>query len=345
MSAVAMPARLRLPHLVMAAAAVAAAGAMLRPFGGPGLVEAWLLAVVALSGLSAGALGLLMIGHLMSEDWLAPVRREAEALGLAIAVVAVLALPLAVSLDRLYPWADGDAALPSGRAAYLDPGFFLLRSAFYFATWIVLSFWIVRTRRKRRASAVGLALLGPTIVFAANDWVLSRDPQWWSSLFGFAYGVSQLLAALAFVLLLVLSRRAPDTRRLTSLERALLTLALLALWTWFSQFLIVWLADLPQEAQWYLVRLGSWGWLLGIVALPALFVAIAILVPTGVGRWTMLLGACLVLLHHAGHMVWLVRPGAAADRPWQAVLVVIGLAFVWGAAVAAVLPRLRSRGD
>lgn len=327
------------------AVAAAAAGFLLVAFGGPAVFEAWFLAFVILAGLSAGSLGLLMIGHLMSEDWLAPVRRDAEALCLAFPLLVVLAVPLAFRLDALYPWAGGDLSLPEGLAIYLRPAFFLLRSALYLAVWTGLAMWIARTRHVRRTSAIGLALLAPTIACAANDWVLSREPQWWSSLFGFAFGLSQVLAALAVVLTLVLSRRGPDTKRMISLERALLTLALLSLWTWFSQFLIVWLANLPDEAAWYLARLGEWRWVMVWVVLPTALAAIVILVPTGVGRWSMMAGAGLLVVHHLAHMIWLIRPGGKdAVALWLDAAMLAGLGAIFALWVSAAR-RFRPRPD
>ena len=234
-------------------------------------VEAWFFIFILAAGFATGSLGLLMIGHLMSE-WLTPVRAEAEAAALTAPLLVAFAVPLAFSLSALYPWTDrGALSLPPARAAYLTPSFFLIRGMLYLLVWTALALWITRTRRLRRTSAVGLALLAPTVTFAAADWVLSREPLWWSSLFGFSFAMSQLLAALAGAILISLLRpEHPSARRMQSLERALLTLAFLALWAWFVQFLIVWLGNLPHEVAWYLARSGPWLWVLCGGALPPL---------------------------------------------------------------------------
>lgn len=303
-------------------------------------LEAWYIAFVLAFGLVVGSLGLLMIGHLMSEDWLNPVRAEAEAAALTAPLLAAMALPLAFALRDLFPWAgEGAPRLPGPRAAYLSPGFFLARSLLYLGAWTALAVWITRTRRLRRASAVGLAVLTPTATFAANDWILSRDPLWWSGLYGFSFAVSQLLAALAGAILISLLRpEHPSAVRMQSLERALLTLALLALWAWFAPFLIVWLGNLPHEAAWYLARSGPWLWPLLAVALPALLLAVAILVPPGFGRRTMIAGSALLLLHHGAHMLWLLGPAARRDPVTGAgALAALALAGLWGAWFAVVL--------
>jgi hypothetical protein len=300
-------------------------------------VTAWFTVFVLLAGLVIGSLGLLMIGHLMSEEWLAPVRSEAEAMALTAPCLFVLAVPLLSALGDIYPWAAGvPLALPRPRAAVLTTPFFLVRGAFYLAVWSALALWITSTTEPRRASAVGLALLVPTAAFAGNDWVLSRDPLWWSSLFGFGFSVSQLLAALAGGILVSLLRpEHPTPERMQSLERALLTLALLTLWIWLVQFIIVWLANLPNEGAWYLARWAGRSWLLVGIALPAVLAAVFILAPPGFGRRTMIAGSALVLLQHVAHLLWLLN----MDMGLAGVLVAGGLFLIWGALFACILQR------
>jgi hypothetical protein len=298
--------------------------------------EPWFIAFVLLAGIVMGSLGLLMIGHLMSEEWLAPVRSEAEAAALTAPALFIVAVPLLPALGEIYPWAAGlRPDLPRPRAEFLTAPFFLARGALYLAVWTSLALWIARTGQPRRASAVGLALLVPTATFAGNDWVLSRDPSWWSSLFGFGFAVSQLLAALAGSILLSLLRpEHPSAVRMKSVERALLTLALLTLWIWFVQFVIVWLANIPDEAAWYLARSGARLWLLIGVALPALLAAVFILAPPGFGRRTMITGSALLLLQHVAHLLWMLNMSTDV----AGILVAGGLFLFWTALFAAILP-------
>lgn len=336
------------PAIAIIAALALAVSVAASWFAERALLEAWLYGFVTLAGISIGALGLLMIGHLMGEDWLSPVRREIEAAALVSPLLAVLALPVAVNLSDLYPWAGAvPPELPGARATFLAPGFFLARGAAYLTIWTALALWLVRTPNVRVASGIGLALLAPTAVYAAIDWSLSRDPLFWSSLYGFAFAASQLLAALAFVIMAaLLHRHRPESANVSSLERAMLTLALLAAWAWFSQFLIVWLANLPAEAAWYLDRTENWLWALTLVAGPALVVAILILVPPGASRGIILAGAGLVLVHHAAHMLWLVRPakGAPPANLLDAVVPLV-LALIYGAAFGAALQLRPARRD
>jgi hypothetical protein len=299
-------------------------------------VQALYVAFVGLAGVAMGSLALLMLGHIMSEHWLAPVRAEAEAAALTMPVLLLVGIPLAFGLDQLFPWAGKDLDLPPARATFLSPGFFIFRSAFYLAVSTGIALWLIHTRSVRRTSAIGLALLAPVMTFAAYDWVLSREPQWWSSLFGFAFAISQLLAALAGAILITLLKTEPASpKRMVSLERALLTLALLTVWIWFSQFLIVWLANLPNEAAWYVRRADQWSLEVFGFAAVTMFAAIVVLVPSGVSRIGMILGSALVLLHHGAHMIWILRPEGGPS--WPGLGLAVGAAGIWIAAFSAVM--------
>lgn len=301
-----------------------------------GVFEAWLLAFVLVTGLALGCLGLLMIGHLFKESWLHPLRDELEAGARTLPLTALLALPLLLGLSDLYPWARPGFAdepmLPSYRVSYFQQTWVLVRSAVFFVVWIGLALWIARPGLHRRASALGLVVLSATVSLAAIDWVGSRQPEWWSSLFGMAFGVSQLLGALALVSVVDLARPgmlSPDQTR--GLAKALLALALVALWLWFSQFLIVWFANLPHEVRWYLVRQDGWSLLnLGIV-IPTLILAMALLTPRHRGQARMMIACGLLLLHHLAYLLWLIRPAAADPAAhWFDPLALVVVGVLWG---------------
>ena len=302
-------------------------------------MEALYIVFVGLSGIAMGSLAVLMIGHLMSEHWLAPVRGKVEAAALTLPLFLLLGVPLAFGLEQLFPWVSQGTHLPPMRAAFLSPGFFLMRSLIYLLVCTGLAFWLIRTRHVRRASAIGLALLAPTMSLAAFDWVLSREPHWWSSLFGFAFGLNQLLAALACAILITLIKPGhASPKRMASLERALLTLALLTVWTWFAQFVIVWLVNLPAGAGWYLRRSDPESLALLTASYLLMLTAIVVLVPSGVNRATMIAGGTLALLFHGTHMLWILQP---KGRPsWLDLGLMFGAAALWIAVFSAVM-RLR----
>lgn len=291
-------------------------------------MEALYIVFVALAGIAMGSLVVLMVGHLMNEHWLAPVRAEAEAAALTLPFFLLLGLVLAFGLGELFPWAGHPLDLPLARAGFLSPGFFMIRSAAYLLICTGLAYWLTHTRHLRRASAIGLALLTPVMTLSAYDWVLSREPQWWSSLFGLAFGLGQVLAALASAILITLLKKEPASpQRMASLERALLTLLLLTAWTWFAQFLIVWLANLPHEVAWYLKRSDDGNLTLLGTSYALMLAAIVILVPSGVSRMAMLIGSGLALLHHTTHMLWVLQPRGGLS--WLALGLLLAVAALW----------------
>lgn len=314
------------------------------------LLEAWLLAFLVLAGLASGSLALLMIGHLLGEVWLRPVRGPLEAAASTVALVAVLAIPLAAGAELIYPWASGAIpGIPRYRQLYFGETLVLFRGAVILLAWIGIAVLVLRWGRDPRASAPGLALLALTATLAAIDWVNSREPAWWSSLFAFAYSVTQLSGAIALVLLVAMLRPSfPEAPRYRSLQQATITLALLVLWVWFAQFLVIWMANLPTETSWYLVRAqGGWLWLKLVVVVPALLVTIVLLLPTRPGRWRLAFAAGFLLTNYVAHMLWIVRP-ASTNMPvltWMDLPVWLGLGLLWAAWFTAALHMREAISD
>ncbi|HUE46543.1 MAG TPA: hypothetical protein VMO81_09850 [Aestuariivirgaceae bacterium] len=298
----------------------------------PAVLEAWLLGFILLAGVSVGALALLLTGHILGETWLQPIRAELEAIADIIPMVAVLALPVLANPGALYRWVGGDTG--AADRDWLDAKFFVVRSVIYLAVWIAIAGLAKRRHRRPLASGIGLVVLIPSVSLFALDWLASREPDWISGLYGPAFAVSQLLAAMGLGLLLTLIRPGhPGRVAVESLRAALLVLALLTLWTWFSQFVIVWMADLPPEAAWYLGRAGPW-LVLQYIAVPALLVAIVLLVPPHAGPLRLVVIAGLLLVQHFAHLIWLIRPialhtvPALVDIAVLAVLIGLWLVFL-----------------
>ncbi len=299
--------------------------------GGPALAEAWLTGFLLWAHIGVGAVGVLALGHLLREAWLAPVRLPLEAAARSLPLLLLLALPVLLLPEHLYPWA-ADPTLPADhpRAVLLQPWFFQLRGGACLLVWALLGWRLARPGPHPRLSVLALVLLLPTTTLAGFDWVLSRDITWYASLQGFSMWVAGLAAALAAAILA--ARTHPDSDGLPGLERALLTLALAVLWLWFTQFIVVWMADVPEEAGWYLRRLGDWRWVQLGVALPALLLAIALAAPPDHGRWRMVAVCWLLLVQFAAHLWWVVRPDAPLAQPaiWLDALVLGGISLAFG---------------
>jgi hypothetical protein len=320
----------------IAAALLAALGvAAVLLSGSAALAEAWLLGLLAWLSLAVGALGALATGHLLREDWLAPVRAPLEAAARSLPLLALLALPVLALPELLYPWAGpAPPPMPAPRASWLSPWPFRLRGAAMLALWALLAWRLARPGRtpKPLAAAV-LALLALTVPVAAQDWSLSRDPAWYGSLQGFAVWVEGVMAALAAAAMLALLRRQmPDgaTGPGEATERALLALGLATLWLWFTQFIVAWMADLPEEAAWYLRRMDApWFAAKFGVAIPALLLALLLAAPPRHRQWRMGVVCVLLLASHLAHLWWTLRPDAPLALPHPAmdaaVLLAMGL--------------------
>jgi hypothetical protein len=270
-----------------ALAVVALAGVALVAFGSPDARANWqpsyLIAWLACAAVSFGSLSILLLHNLTGGRWGSAIRPVARAAAQNTVLIAILSLPVLFNLDRLYPWTNPSlvAATPLLRhkQLYLNPTFFQIRTAVYFAIWIGLLFllrWHDRHEqtadektilRMGRFSGQGLLLHGLATTFAAIDWLMSLEPEWFSTIYGVMVFIAQGLAALAFCIIVVCSWSANsattsdiDARH----DLGKLLLAFVMLWTYmaFSQFLIIWYGNLPEEVVWYSRRLNDgWQWI------------------------------------------------------------------------------------
>jgi hypothetical protein len=231
-----------------------------------------------------------------------------------------------------------------------------VRAAFYFAVWLTLAFLINRwsgeqdrtsdpglPRRFRLLSGPGLALYGLTITFASIDWVMSLEPHWVSSIYGVLFGAGQILSAFAFSLtvVLLLTDRRPmagllDHAHMRDLGNLLLAFVMVWAYLSFSQFLLIWSANLPEEVPWYLRRLeGGWQYV-GLLlvafhfALP-FFLLLSRDVKHDRRRLAAVAGG--VLLMRLVDLYWVMVPGfhheAHFGVHWMDLAAVVGVGGVW----------------
>jgi hypothetical protein len=303
--------------------------------------HAYLVSYCYVLSLALGALFFTMLQHLTRSGWSVVVRRLAEGLAGTLPLLAVLVLPVLLGMRYLYEWTDpnamaGDPGL-SAKAAYLNPTFFVIRVVVYFVVWVGLARFFFRTSvkqdetgdvaltlRMQWVSGPAMVLFAVTITFAAFDLLMSLDPHWYSTIFGvyyFAGGVVGFFALLVVVVALVqaLGRlpRAITTEHYHDLGK--LVFAFVVFWAYiaFSQYLLIWYGDIPEETHWYLRRqTGDWA-AVSLLLLFGHFVVpfLALLSRTTKRRkgalWPV---AIWVLLMHWVDIYWLVMPEMSPGR-------------------------------
>jgi hypothetical protein len=247
------------------------------------------------------------------------------------------------------------------KTAYLNLPFFFIRAAIYLGSWIWLAERVWRwslaqdddgdaiwTIRIRRLSAPGLIVLGFTLAFAAVDWVMSLDPTWFSTIFGLQLFAGAMLGTLA-LLAVDVARRADSVfspEHASALGKMILTFAIFWAYTSFAQLLIIWIADIPDEARWYVPRsAGSW-LVVGLVLAAAQWaVPFALMLSYHLKRRRSVLAALgwwLLVVHYV-ETYWLVMPELHPSGVHLHWVNASAGATVIGAAVACAIWRGRGR--
>jgi hypothetical protein len=320
----------------------------------------YLLAFIFVLGLSLGSLGLLMLQHLTGGKWGIMIRRPLESATRALAVVAVLFVPIFFGMKYLYgSWLNaphsGEGALSEFQRTYLTPNGFRVRAVVYFAVWGILVFLFNRWSRKQDANPQDITiprrfkmLAGPGIIlyvfamtFAAIDWVMSLSPHWASTIYGFLFVAGQLISAMSLMIAIVvlLARTGPLSGVLQPghiHDLGKLLLAFIMLWAYFqfSQLLIIWSGNQPEEITFYYSRLhNQWGVVAVIVVIFHFFVPFFLLLSRDLKRNPKVLPALAVWLMFMRlvDLYWFTRPEFTPSR---------ALPTIWDLAAALALGGL-----
>lgn len=300
---------------------------------------AYLVAYVAGLGVALGALAMIMIARLTAATWFVALRRQAEQVVATLPAFAVLFIPVLLAAPVLYPWTgSGDSpsveAAIRAKSAYLNLPFFVIRAIVYWAIWIGFGRALRHAslaqdagdsptiaRRLRVLSALGTVAFGLSITFAAFDWMMSLSPTWYSTVFGVDYFAGTMVGGLAMIAVLVGRGRrrgelpqAVGVEHVHALAKLLLTFVLFWVYIGFSQFIVIWSAEMPAETSWYVTRTrGGWATLGTVIVLGHFALPFCLLVVRAVKRSVTamaLLGAWLLVMHYLD-CYWMVMPDAS----------------------------------
>jgi hypothetical protein len=320
--------------------------------------RSYLLAFVFWIGIALGSLALSMVHHLSGGAWGVVIRRVLEAASRTLPFMAILFLPIAFGIHELFLWANpaevAKDAILQHKAPYLNVTFFLVRAAIYFAVWSAIAFllskWSLDQERGERGQSLwmqrlsggGLPVYAITILFMSVDWIMSLDPHWFSTIYGILFMGGQGLSALAFTIavIVLLARSEPMSHVIAPAhlhDLGKLLLAFVMLWAYFSfsQFLIIWSANLPEEIPWYLSRWdGGWQWV-GLALIFGHFVLPFVLLLSRDlkrnGR-TLVGVAIVVIVMRLVDLFWQIGPTHGADHfglHWLDVVAPVALGGVW----------------
>jgi hypothetical protein len=320
--------------------------------------HSYLLACMMWLAISLGSLPLLMLHHLTGGVWGVVIRRILEAFSRTLPLMLVLFVPLALGLGYNYEWArhSSDPEHPE-QAAYLDLPFFLARAGVYFAIWLVLMYLLNRwsaahdrtgdpvfVQRAQQLSGPGLILYALTITFAGIDWVMSLDSHWYSTIFGPVMATGQMLPALALAIAVAtcLAPRQPFAQIATPAvwnDLGNLLLAFVMLWTYmaFSQFLLIWTGNLPEEISWYVARSeGGWIWVAVVLAVCGFALPFLFLLVRDIKRDPARLRVVALAVVAIGlvNQFWLIAPAfspGAFALDWMDLVAPVAVGGIWGA--------------
>jgi hypothetical protein len=328
--------------------------------------QSYLFSYMLVLGLTLGSLGLLMMQHLTGGYWGVIIRRPLEAASRNIWLMLLLFVPIVFGMKYLYSgngeelgWLnapkEGEGILSPFQQKYLTAPGFLVRAVIYFVIWIGLV-WIFNMwsrqqdvnrddrslrRRIRLFSGPGIILYVLAMTFAAIDWVMSISPHWASTIYGFIFVAGQLIASTSFIIVVIstLAKTAPysgfiKTRYLHDLGKFLFAFNMLWAYFDFSQLLIIWSGNLPEEISFYRTRLyGQWGIVAVMVLLFSFALPFFVLLSRDVKRNPNLISkvAIWMIVFRLVDLYWMTRPEFthSALPSWLDFVVPVALISLW----------------
>ncbi len=321
-------------------------------------LRSYLFAYLYWTGMALGCLAILLMHHVVGGKWGMMIRRACEAGARTLPVMALLFIPVLIGMKALYPWTRPEAAQDANiqrKAAYLNIPFFTGRAVLFFAIWglfaYLLSRWSAEQDRTsnpgliekmRKFSAPALVVLTLTTTFAFVDWIMSLEPHWFSTIYGAMFMIGEMLESFAFVIALVIVlSKAPVFRDRVKEQHVHdlgnMMFAFMVLWAYlsFSQFLIIWAGNLPQEIPWYVARLnGGWGQVAEVIVIFHFAVPFVLLLMRGIKRRAdRLLNVCFLLLAiRIVDVYWVVEPAFYGQRVqvhWQDFVLAVAIGGLW----------------
>jgi hypothetical protein len=293
--------------------------------------------------LGLGSLVFVLIQHLTRAGWSVAIRRLPETVIALLPLFIIFFLPIAIFAHDLFPWMHTEHLdeILHKKVGYLNEQFFLMRSFAYLLVWAVLGVWFYRvsvaqdiskkpelTKILQAVSAPSIIIFGLSVTFASFDWLMSLQPHWYSTMFGVYFFAGSLLFALSFMTLMILVlQKAGYLSSVTGehfhdLGKLMFGFTIFWAYISFSQFMLYWYGNIPEEIEFYTHRLHH-GWDVLSWAMPVIhfFIPFLLLMSRVLKRVKLMLAInCLwIIAVHAVDLYWLIIPAyhdpLVADGP------------------------------
>jgi len=282
-----------------------------------------------------GSLFLIALEHIVGSDWSVPFRRLSEIIAAVLFATPLIALPLFLNLDQVFSWLnpvimESDKYVKN-KSPYLNESFFVIRNIFVFLVMFLFYFLLVGRSLKQdksgkadlkkwstKISAIFMPIFAILITVVAMDWLMSLEPKWFSTIFGVYYFAGSVLAALAVLtfIAITLAENGYLSKYLTEdhyYNFGALMFAFTNFWAYiaFSQFMLIWYANIPDETMWYMQR-GGEGWMtisLGLIFIRFLIPYMALVTrPSKSNPFRLKIIAVWVFVAHYYDLYWIIMP-------------------------------------
>jgi hypothetical protein len=295
----------------------------------------YLLGFMFLMSIGVGALFLISLEYVAGADWSTPLRRVIEFTASITPFLIILAIPILLNMHTLFHWShtevvESDKILKE-KAPYLNQTFFFIRVAIVFALWTLFYFLLTRNSRKQdiskdqnltrvniRLSAVFIPLFAITASIASIDWMMSLEPHWFSTIFGVYFFSGSVLSALAVITYATVKLREggylhPRMVKDHYYSLGSLLFVFVNFWGYiaFSQYMLIWYANLPEETFWFLARWqGSWIYISLALIFVHFIVPYSILLsqPAKMDAKKLKFASLWILFAHLLDLYWLILP-------------------------------------
>lgn len=319
-----------------------------------------------LVSIGVGSLAVVALEYLVGATWSTPFRRVSEFLSSLIPLLIILVIPLLFSFHSLFHWSHHEAVddiILKSKFPYLNIPFFIIRVAACLGIWLLFYLFFIKnsekqdltgdpvlTKRNIRASVIFAPVFFITLSITSIDWMMSLEPHWYSTIFGVYYFAGTIVTALSAttlisILLMEKGYLHPKINNTHFYSLGTLMFGFNLFWSYiaFSQYMLIWYADIPEETFWFIDRWdGNWKFVSIALVFIHFVVPFLVLMPRSAktNLKTLKFMSVWLLFAHALDLYWLIMPtyftdGAGFD--WREIAFPL---FVIG--IIAVLFKIRS---